>query len=320
MPNQKLFLPAILCLIFTLVQSENLPEIENTIFLQWYENYKTDEKIRIGELNVLSYNTWGLPIELSGHDHQIRFSTMADSIMKLQPDIIGLQETFHPDLRSYLLAKLPRTFFTYSDYYCNKEIIPFVKKDCFGGLMTLSVYPIIWEQFYPFPIADETTIIEKIGSKGFLLSRIKYGDRVLQVINTHLYAGDNAKAEKMRLNQIRFMQETVRSISDCSKYETILLGDFNVHHPDVDCSEVYDYIIRNMEFTDSKPNISQTDFTSDHTANRYVSAKGKRTKLDYIFYKPIYDKKNIKIISQCRALASSQPLSDHFGWKVRFQI
>ncbi len=320
MVHSKFLLPGILCLIFTLLQSENLPEIENTVFLTWYENYKTDEKIRSGELNILSYNTWGLPIELSGHDHQIRFTTMADSILKLQPDIVGLQETFHPDLRSHLLNTLPRTFFTYSDYHCNKEIVPFIEKDCFGGLMTLSVYPIIWEQFYPYPIAEETTIIEKIGSKGFLLSRIKYGNRIIQVINTHLYAGDNKKAERMRLNQIRFMQETVKSIADYSTYETILMGDFNVHHPDVACSDVYDFIIRNMEYEDSKPNISQADFTSDHSANKYVSTRDKRTKLDYIFYKPVDEKKNIKVKSQSRALVSAQPMSDHFGWKVRFQI
>ena len=320
MVHSKFLLPGILCLIFTLLQSENLPEIENTTFLKWFESYKTDEKIRSGELNVLSYNTWGLPIELSGHDHQIRFTSMADSILKLQPDIVGLQETFHPDLRSHLLNTLPRTFFTNSDYHCNKEIIPFIEKDCYGGLMTLSVYPIIWEQFYSYPIAEETTIIEKIGSKGFLFSRIKYGDRIIQVINTHLYAGDNKKAERMRLNQIRFMQETVKSIADYSTYETILMGDFNVHHPDVACSDVHDFIIRNMEYEDSKPNISQADFTSDHSANKYVSAKDKRTKLDYIFYKPVDEKKNIKVMSQSRALVSTQPMSDHFGWKVRFQI
>ncbi len=320
MVNSKFLLPGILCLIFTLVQSEKLPEIEKSVFLQCYESYKKDEKIRSGELNVLSYNTWGLPVELNGHDHKKRFCTMADSILSLYPDIIGLQETFHPDLRSHLLAKLPFTFYTYSDYHCNKEIVPFVEKDCFGGLMTLSVYPIIWEQFYPYPITDETTIIEKIGSKGFLLSRIKYGDRIIQVINTHLYAGDNNKAEKMRLHQIKFMQETILSISECDKYETILLGDFNVHHPDVACSEVYDFIIHHMEYADSKPNISQIDFTSDYTTNKYVSSKDKRTKLDYIFYKPVREKKNIKIVSQNRALASTQPLSDHFGWCVRFQI
>ena len=58
---------------------------------------------------------------------------MADSILTLHPDIIGLQETFHPDLRAHLLNTLPRTFFTYSDYHCNKEIVPFIEKDCYGG-------------------------------------------------------------------------------------------------------------------------------------------------------------------------------------------
>jgi len=320
MVRSKFLLPGVLCLFFTLLQSKNLPDIENTTFFKWFESYKTDEKIRYGELSVLSYNTWGLPIELKGHDHEKRFTTMADSILALHPDIIGLQETFHPKLRAQLLNTLPRTYFTYSDYHCNKEIVPFIEKDCYGGLMTLSVYPIIWEQFHPFPIADETSIIEKIGSKGFLLSRIKYGDRIIQVVNTHLYAGDHKKAERMRLLQMKFMQQTIQSINDYNQYETILLGDFNVHPPDVACSEVYDFIVDGMGYVDTKSNISQSDFTSDHTANKYVSSKDKRTKLDYIFYKPVGEKKNIKIVSQNRALASTQPLSDHFGWNVRFQI
>ena len=100
---------------------------------------------------------------------------------------------------------------------------------------------------------------------------------------------------------------------------TILAGDFNVNHPDVACSPVYDFITDHMLFFDTKQHLSNMDFTSDNRFNRYVPAEDRPTKLDYIFYKvpPGY---GINIVAQSRYLDSAFPLSDHFGWGVDMNI
>ncbi|MBK9734114.1 MAG: hypothetical protein IPO92_03745 [Saprospiraceae bacterium] len=42
--------------------------------MEWYENCMELEKIDRGQLNILSFNTWALPMELAGHDHKDVFN------------------------------------------------------------------------------------------------------------------------------------------------------------------------------------------------------------------------------------------------------
>ena len=99
----------------------------------------------------------------------------------------------------------------------------------------------------------------------------------------------------------------------------ILLGDFNIQHPDIACSEVYDFIVGTMGFIDSKPNIDQRDYTIDLTTNKYVPSKEPCAKLDYIFMKS-NTHKPINVVSQSRAMTSNKTLSDHYGWQACLKI
>lgn len=306
------------CLFITLGQSINLPKFETTLALKYYEDYTLSIRQGQGILDILSYNTWGLPIELFGHDHDRRFASMADSIFDLNKDIICLQETFHPRLRDNLLTQLGQKYYAFSDYRCSNEIVPFIEKDCNGGLMTLSIYPIISEKFYQYPTSGKTSIIEKIGAKGFLLSVIKYGNRNINIINTHLYAGDNKHAETMRLEQLSYMN-TILNAELVKENPTFMVGDINIHHPNVAPSDAYQYIQNNMFFTDTKPTLDDIDFTSDSNCNMYVSADNKPSKLDYIFYKS-FDNSAPKVLYQSRCLDGQNPMSDHFGWSVTMKI
>lgn len=306
------------CLFFTIGQSINSPKQLNSIALQCYNDHNTSLRQQQGVLDLLSYNTWGLPIELSGHDHERRFETMADSLLTLNKDIICLQETFHPRLRENLLTSLTQKYYTFSDYRCSSEIVPYIKKDCYGGLMTLSVYPIVKEKFYKYPTSDETSIIEKIGSKGFLYSVIQYGDRQINIINTHLYAGDNNKAERMRMEQLRFMYAVLDTVMQV-ELPTFMIGDFNIHHPDVANSNAYNYILDRMKFEDSKCQLDEKDYTCDSNCNKYVSVDNKPSKLDYIFYK-FQNNLPPSVIHQSRCLDGKDAMSDHFGWAATVKI
>ena len=308
-----------LCIFVVNGQSEKLPKKSISILHTYLKSELSDKKIKDGIIDLISYNTWGLPIELQGHQHKLRFPLIADSLLTLNNDIICLQETFHPILREYLLPKLQTEYYTGSDYTCNQDIIPFISKDCFGGLMTLSRYPIVEEMFYKFPTTNQTSIIEKIGSKGFLFTTILFGDRLLNVVNTHLYAGDNEVAERMRKQQMIFLHSTLERLPAYHQNTTLFLGDFNIHHPSVAYSEVYDYLTDIMNVQDTKPNISPNDYTCDHLANKYVPSTEKRTKLDYIFIHEVENQTSNVLQSQ-RAMCSKKALSDHFAWSATIAL
>jgi len=316
MYHLKSWLLIVLCVSVTFVQSEKLPKKLLSAALLWDQCNDYKNKVSSGEINFLSYNTWGLPVHLYGHDQDRRFELMGDSITALHADIIGLQETFHPTLRNKLLSDLTDQYYTYSDYRCARSIIPGIEMDCYGGLMTFSVFPIIEEIFYPFPTDDTYSLIERAGGKGFLASYIQHGQRIILVINTHLYAGNNVKAEKNRLKQIKYMNTLLKTELFHKADEIIMLGDFNIHHPNVACSVVYDFITDEMGFLDSKPHIDTEDFTYS-ASNNYTPGKEKGSKLDYVF---LQQSQSGTILAQSRILDSALPLSDHFGWQVKWHM
>jgi endonuclease/exonuclease/phosphatase family metal-dependent hydrolase len=319
MYQSKVLILSVICFFINVLQSENLPSKEYSILKNWLQENIIREKISSGVCKVMSFNTMALPVELYGHEHKKRFALMGDSLLRYDSDIIVLQETFHPKLRKKLLSTLTRKYYTYSDYYCSNDIVPFIKKDCFGGLMTFSSFPIVKENFIQYPLNKHTSFIEKIGAKGFIHTVIHYGDKFFNIINTHLYAGDSEFAEARRLEQIRFMQAYIIKTKEFILYPTILAGDFNVHHPDVQKSEVYNYITNDMGFADSKEKITTEDYTSDRSTNKYVTDSERRTKLDYVFYKDPDRSHFFSVIYQCKTLASDEPLSDHFAWNVILQ-
>ena len=319
MLNLKLVILIILCVLLNVLQSEKLPLRIASKYEEINDNCIYKDKLSSGLIQILSYNTWGLPIELNGHDHKRRFNIMPASILQTKSDIIALQETFNPALRDLLLSVLPGQYYTYSDYRCERNIIPFVHIDCYGGLMTLSLFPITKEEFFLFPSCKSSSLIEKIGAKGFLVSQIQHGDQNLLVINTHLYAGNDKKSEQIRMNQMKYLHEVMSNTNMYNNDKVILVGDFNIQHPDIRCSEVYDYIVNKMGFSDSKPNIDHRDYTMDAATNKYVHSKEPCTKLDYIFTKSNVIKP-IQIISQSRTMSSNQTLSDHYAWKACLKI
>jgi endonuclease/exonuclease/phosphatase family metal-dependent hydrolase len=303
-----------LCIPGILVQSEKLPYSNPGKFKSLAEDIVISEKIESGALTLISYNTWGLPISLSGHDQERRFADLSENLLKEEPDILMLQETFHTSIRENITSVLSGKYNSYTDYRKNRQIIPFINIDCHGGLMTLSKYPIVEEKFFPFPIFKETSFIEKTGAKGFLISKIKFGKENIYVLNTHLYAGHNDKAENQRKLQMEIIHKTLHEL-DLESETLILAGDFNVHHPCVAPSIVYDYITKELNYTDSKPEITEEDYTMDHVSNPFVSEKEPRTKLDYIFTSKAFSD-NYAVVRQARTMTHHKPYSDHFGWKV----
>jgi endonuclease/exonuclease/phosphatase family metal-dependent hydrolase len=287
-------------------------EEENNI-----ESRKEDSEI-LFDISFMSYNMMALPSKLIGKQNNFRFDKLPDSLLALNVDVLALQEAFHPKIRRKINNSFDGKYYCDTEFDCDQKILPFVKRDCYGGLLTLSKYPIISEEFYQFPVNSDYSWVEKSGAKGFLVTMIQYKSEKLCIVNTHLYSGGNLKAEKIRMDQVQFMHEVLKKTSAYNQHKIVVLGDFNVHHPDVEYSEVYQYVTNEMMFMDTKPRITSQDFTYDTRVNPYVPARFKRTKLDYIFY---YSPQNdFQVVFQTKSMDRNKTLSDHFGWYCEFLL
>lgn len=278
-------------------------------------------------LKCISYNTWGLPISLQGHQQWDRFRRMPDTLMDSSADILCLQETFHPVLRNAIVQKLRSEYYFSGDYRCNLPFAGLLKKDCQGGLMTFSKFPVLSEVFFEFPEYHGISIVEKIGSKGFLWTIIDMNGLNINVLNTHLYAGDDEFSETIRLRQIKYMVDILISNHEFLSNPTILMGDINTTHPDMSklnskytASKLYPFLVNEINFVDSNPELTPDDYTYDGSKNYFIKDAQNKQKLDYCFYKNPIDVEILSLKSRSLTFNKNKLLSDHFGWSVTFAI
>jgi len=230
-------------------------------------------------------------------------------------DIICIQEAFSRKFRKKILPVMENHYHSYSDFRCNKKIFWPLHKDCHGGLMTFSKFPIIDEAYFAYPKVENMRVDEIIGEKGFLLSTINIDADTAYIINTHLYAGLNEQDEANRLKQIRFMHHILDSLGVISK-QIFLLGDINIIHPQVSklrdkpFSDVYKYIYEEMNFRDTAPALRASDYTVDRNCNSYSGNKNGSQKLDYCFYKSPNDR-FLKLLDYGTVFKGKNSISDH---------
>jgi len=239
------------------------------------------------ELNILTLNTWGLPIWYPKSNKGDRYHDIYKALQSSDFNVICLQEVFDKKLREEL-QPLTNEFKTLSTFDCKRNIGFLFSMDCQGGLMTLSKFPIIRENFHQFPLLDGMKVEELIGEKGFLITEIQSPHGTVRVINTHLYSGQTPKDEQIRLAQIKHMELILTQFYQ-EQLPTFLVGDLNIVHPDVAVqdtsftpSKVYEYLSSNLGFEDTMYEISASDYTYNNQVNPYAYEKAKRQKLDYI--------------------------------------
>ncbi len=141
-----------------------------------------------------------------------RYPRIARELERLDPDVILLQEAWTSKARraaparghwSIARAARQHTFFQQS------------------GLVTLSRFPIIGGQFYPFSREDGP---DRWVNKGVLKVTVQLAEgRVINIWNTHLQDGD---CPAILLSQIRELVARVRAAED-GQIADLVAGDFN---------------------------------------------------------------------------------------------
>ncbi|MCE2788878.1 MAG: endonuclease/exonuclease/phosphatase family protein [Saprospiraceae bacterium] len=314
--RQYFFVLILLCSIYPPVSSSSSPVREN--LHKWQQLVPCYPSGSPGKISVLTYNTWGLPVNLPGHQQETRFPQIPLAISSLNASIVCLQETFHPKLRMEISNKLLDTYPYHTELDCQRDVYGLVNMDCYGGLLTLSKYPIISERFYPYPLNANYSLIEKTGQKGFILTSICIGEHMIHVVNTHLYAGYSQQAEDQRALQFEYMTEVLEDLNLLQE-PVLLAGDMNIQHSSISKSPLYEYLTMGQSWEDVQPKINSSHFTSDHVTNDFVSDNEPRAKLDYIFYRPALTTE-MELLTSYKCLDNQPLLSDHFGWMAFFQV
>ncbi|HMQ05697.1 MAG TPA: endonuclease/exonuclease/phosphatase family protein [Saprospiraceae bacterium] len=323
MQFQWLFVYVLTALFFPIIPFSSSPSHFDSFISEVTRNNHEDWVHN--DLKVATFNTWGLPIKLPGMDQTTRFNVLPDSLLDLNADILCLQETFSKRLRKKIMETLPHSYYHYSDYLCNRRQAGLLMMDCYGGLMTWSKYPIVYESFHAFPFYKGMSIIEQTGLKGFLFTTINFKGTYINVVNTHLYSGLSDKAEYFRLQQLAYLHNVLVQLEQFKAFPTLFAGDFNTSHPEVTSgndilspSVTYPLITGEMGFKDTCPTLDDNSYTYDAFSNSYVNKKKERNKIDYIFYRETQH--TAMTITERKTIFTENNLSDHNGYMSCFTL
>lgn len=276
------------------------------------------------EITLLTLNTWALPVWHFGSTDRSRYFKLLGELNTGGFDIICLQEVFNSKFREVLRDNIWDGYTTLNDFQCERRAKNLFTMDCRGGLVTLSKYPVLKEEFYPFPIDNKYSIIEKIGKKGFLITTIDLDGRIINVINTHLYSGNNRYGQQRRLEQLEYMRETLDNIEEYHIYPAVFAGDFNIQHPGVVNDQEqyklreYKYIVEDLNFSDTTGEFTEESTTFDMASNYFNITGGIGQKLDYIFFRS--KDVDLSLKGSHVVFTHERSVSDHNGYKIRFNI
>jgi hypothetical protein len=242
------------------------------------------------EIEILVYNTHGLPSAFAGDDPEERFPLIAEKTKSYQLSL--LQEDFaHHEL---LLKNLNEESVAVRGNGNNKSLCPF----CSGsGLTIISNLTKEWQLEINSEAFNSCSgwlrgLNDCFASKGFQLARIKTpSGKYVFVLNTHLDAGRSTSDRKVRAKQLNQILTKVKQVT--SEEALIVAGDLNLRWNDPEDRELLEDFIADLRLTDSfmvqesykrakAVNIT-SHFELDHKGE--IQSERAWPILDYIFYR-----------------------------------
>jgi endonuclease/exonuclease/phosphatase family metal-dependent hydrolase len=307
------FLLSSSCAIFSQTDFDDIPEPGASL----------DDSLT---LRFLTLNTWFPPVWIPSNHRTERLRMLTDSLKTGDYDVICLQEVFRPSTRKAVSDALP-DYYHFSSDECQKRTLCLFRKDCYGGLLTLSKYPVLSEEFVRFPEFKGIKRVEKIAGKGFLVTEIETAAGPVRVVNTHLHYGRKEAESRIRLKQTEFLANWLKSENIDDAGPVFLLGDLNITHPSLmkgksfPDNRLYSIITDTLGFQEYVQYIGEEDLTYDIIMNPYsylwYNRFEGRQKFDYIFYRMNQD---FQILEYQVVYKGRDLLSDHFGLMMTFRL
>ncbi len=283
-------------------------------------------------IKVLTFNAglfelyvFGIPFIKPADFLEQRLESMPIEILKVNADVIGLQEVYTKRHQDYLVENLKGTY-PYHYYQRNRA----VKAN--NGLMYFSKYPIIYKGYYPLknrgPL-DERVVVQK----GILTCIIDFGEvGKVQFINIHptaggfLYQQDSPEIIKIRSSQIT---QAFEFSEKNTSLPSIILGDFNAG-PEI-AVENYQLLIEKgfadayHAFCQAKNLDALITWDSENLLNqRGTHPDAISQRIDHIYISPslqknfsIYDAKRVFDETIVKTNGDLVTISDHYGVVVQ---
>jgi exonuclease III len=165
-------------------------------------------------MKLIYWNVWQVPSIFTDKKGPERAKGVNDILMN-NFDVVILNEAFtNKDI-----------MLTHLDYkYMLKTGKDTCRLGCLdSGLMILSKYPIVYSDYF---IYNDKSNFDIFASKGCLVVKISYKNKIYTIYNTHMQAGGRVKDNKVRMKQT---DELINYIQKISKDEDFLLaGDYNM--------------------------------------------------------------------------------------------
>jgi endonuclease/exonuclease/phosphatase family metal-dependent hydrolase len=249
-------------------------------------------------LKLVTYNIWGLPSWMTGA-RAGRYSPIARELKRLDPDVVLLQEAWTTEARraapadgrwAVARAAGQHTFFQQS------------------GLVTLSKYPILGGEFYPF---SRAAWLDRFVNKGALKVTVQLpGKQVLNVWNVHLQEGGSAE---VRRSQIRELVAHVRGAED-GQIADLVGGDFNCTPQSPCYRELADALGPSVR----QPGGADPFVTWDGLSSKPSAGET----IDYVFIQPRTTCKTLQAVAHVAFTAPGRELrlSDHLGIEAQVDL
>ena len=248
-------------------------------------------------LKLVTFNIWGLPSWMTGAPSG-RYPRIAREIERLDPDVVLLQEAWTSKARksiphgSWFVARAAgqHTFFQQT------------------GLVTLSKFPVLGGEFYPF---SRAAFPDRFVNKGVLKITVQMpGGQLLNIWNVHM---QDAGATAVRETQVRELIARVQAAED-GQIADIVGGDFNCP-PE---SPLYQQLAAALG-----PNLQQIS-----GADRFITWDGLSKEadagqtIDYIFLRERASFANVTATEKVAFTnpVTQQRLSDHLGIEATLNL
>jgi len=171
-------------------------------------------------LKVVTFNIQDLYI--AGRNRLARMKAIGETLCKLDPDLVGIQESFIGKDREVLLSSLAGSRLTHHQYFRSGTV------GC--GLLVLSAYPIVESFFHRFEQNGKWYKLyhgDWWAGKGIALARIALPQGIIDFYNTHAHAAyGSGQYDGVRQFQMGSVADFI--LESCLKTApALLVGDMN---------------------------------------------------------------------------------------------
>jgi len=229
---------------------------------------------------TVSFMTWNVELlpsvfSLVIHHKPIkRARVIPANVLKNSPDVVVLQEAFDIPAVKILKRKL-RSVYPYVLGPANRKALGFKIN---SGVLIFSKWPMRKLETIRF---SDCTGDDCFARKGAMLAEMNVNGKKIQVLGTHLQAGNNLQ---VKCSQFRQLGELLKRHS-VNNEPQMICGDFNTFQSD---TVLYPLMIKTLG-AENGPFSGSLKYTSDHLVNDLCDDLGKpnceREVIDYILYR-----------------------------------